>query len=67
MSPEQLSRYSDSLQAAPSGDRIPMEASYFEPVQTGPEAHQSSCTMKTGSFQGVKWPQRFVHHRLLSR
>ena len=33
-------------------DRIPVGA----PVQTGPEAHSASCTMGTGSFQGVKRP-----------
>jgi hypothetical protein len=26
----------------------------FPPVQTGPGAHPSSCTMGTGSFPGVK-------------
>ena len=26
----------------------------FPPVQTGPGAHQASCTMGTGSFPGVK-------------
>ena len=26
----------------------------FPPVQTGPGAHSASCTMGTGSFQGVK-------------
>jgi len=26
----------------------------FPPIQTGPRAHPASCTMGTGSFQGVK-------------
>jgi len=26
------------------------------PVRTGPEAHPTSCTVGTGSFQGVKRP-----------
>jgi hypothetical protein len=29
-------------------------ARFSAPVQTGPEAHPASCTMGTGSFQGVK-------------
>ena len=31
-----------------------MEARFFAPVQTGPEAHPASCKMGTGSFPGVK-------------
>jgi len=30
------------------------EARFSAPVQTGPGAHPASCTMGTGSFQGVK-------------
>ena len=29
-------------------------ARFSAPVQTGPEAHPVSCTMGTGSFQGVR-------------
>ena len=29
-------------------------AKFSAPVQTGPGAHTASCTMGTGSFQGVK-------------
>jgi len=29
-------------------------ARFSAPVQTGPGAHPASCTMGTGSFQGVK-------------
>ena len=52
--PQQLSRYSDWLRAGRSGDRIPVEARFSAPVQTGPGAHPASCTMGTGSFPGIK-------------
>ena len=42
------------LQAGRSGDRIPVEARFSAPVQTGPGAHPVSCTMGTGSFPRVK-------------
>jgi hypothetical protein len=32
------------------GDRIPVGATFFAPVQTGPGAHPASCTMGTGSL-----------------
>ena len=50
----QFSRYSDWLRAGRSGDRIPVEARFSVPVQTGPGAHPASCKMGTGSFSGVK-------------
>jgi hypothetical protein len=56
--PEQLSRYSDSLRAGRSWDRIPVGARFSAPVQTGPGAHPASCTMGTGYFPGVKRPGR---------
>jgi len=37
-----------------SGDRIPVEARFSAPVQTGPGAHPAFCTMGTLSFPGVK-------------
>jgi len=37
-----------------SGDRIPVEARFSAPVQTGPGAHPASCTRGTRSFPGVK-------------
>ena len=50
----QRSRYSDWLRAGRSRDRIPVEARFSAPVQTGPGAHPASCTKGTGSFPGVK-------------
>ena len=47
-------RYSDSLRAGRSGDRIPVGARSFAPIQTGPGAYPASYTMGTGSFPGVK-------------
>jgi hypothetical protein len=48
------SRYSDSLQAGRFGGRIPVEARFSTPVQTGPGAHPASCTIgQGGSFPGL--------------
>jgi hypothetical protein len=49
-----LSFYSDWLRAGRSGDRIPVERD-VPPIQTGPGAHPTSCTMGTDSFLGVKY------------
>jgi hypothetical protein len=49
-----LSRHSDWLRAGRSGDRIPVEARFSAPVQTGPGAHPASCTIGTGSFPRVE-------------
>ena len=49
-----LIQYSDWLRAGWSGDRIPVGARFSAPVQTGSGAHQASCTVGTGAFQGVK-------------
>jgi hypothetical protein len=57
-----VGRDSDSLRAGRSGDRIPVEARFSAPVQTGPGAYPASCTMVTGSFRGVKRPERGVDH-----
>ena len=35
-----------------SGDRMPVGARISTPVQSGPEAHPTSCTMGNGSFPG---------------
>jgi hypothetical protein len=42
------------LRAGRSGDRIPVEAKFSAPVQTGPGAQLASCTLGTGSFPGVE-------------
>jgi hypothetical protein len=55
-------RYSDSLRAGRSEDRISVRARYSAPIQISPGAHPASCTMGTGSFPGVKWPGRGVDH-----
>jgi hypothetical protein len=47
-------RYRDWLRAGRFGDRIPVWARFSVPVQTVPGAHPASCTMGTGSFQGVE-------------
>jgi hypothetical protein len=60
--PGWFSRYSDSLQAGRSGVRNPLAVRFSAPVQTGPGAHPTSYTMGTGSFPGVKRPERGVDH-----
>ena len=60
--PRYLNRYSDSLRAGRSGDRIPVRAGFSAPVQTGPGAHPASYTIGTGSFPGVKRPGRGFDH-----
>jgi hypothetical protein len=42
------------LRAGRSEDRIPVEARFSAPVQTGLGAHPASYTMGTGSFPGVE-------------
>jgi hypothetical protein len=56
----------DWLRAERCGDRIPVEARFSAPVQTGPGAHPASCTMGTGSFLGVNRPGRGVDNLLPS-
>jgi hypothetical protein len=43
-----VGRYSDSLRAGQSGDRIPVRSKFSVPVQAGPGAHPGSYTMHTG-------------------
>jgi hypothetical protein len=58
--------YSDSLQAGQSGNGIPVGTGSSAPVQTGPGFHPTSYRMATGSFPGLKGPERDVdtHHHL---
>ena len=55
-----------SYRVGQSGDRIPVEARFSAPVQTGPEAHPASRTMGTGSYQRVKRPGSGFYHPPLS-
>ena len=55
-----LSRYSDSLRAGWSGNRIPVQPRFSASFQTDPGAHPASCTMGTGSFPGANRPGRGV-------
>ena len=43
-----------------------MGSRFSAPVQTSPGVHPASYTMGTGSFPGVKWPERRVDHPLPS-
>ena len=56
--PRQLSRYSDSLRAARSGNRIPVGAGFSAPAQSGSEAHPAPYNMATSSSPGVRRPGR---------
>ena len=51
--PGSRSRYSDSLRAGRSGDRIPVMARFYTPVQTGPGAHPASCKWVPDLSRGV--------------
>jgi hypothetical protein len=59
--PGWLSRYSDSLRAGRSSDRMPVGASFPHPSRPVPGPTPSS-TMGTGSFSGTKRPKRGVDH-----
>jgi len=62
--PRKRSRYSDSVRAGRSGDRILMGATLSAPDQTGSGLHPDFNTKGTGSFPGVKRPGRDVDHPL---
>jgi hypothetical protein len=44
------------------GNESRLGARFSAPVQTGPGVHPALHTMGTGSFSGVKWPERDVDH-----
>jgi len=48
------------------GNRIPVLESFYEPVQTVPEAHPATCTIGTESFTGVKRPENGPDHPFTS-
>ena len=57
------SRYSDSLRARRSGDRIPVRARFSAPIQTGPGDQPSLVFSRYRvSFPGLKQPGRGVNH-----
>jgi hypothetical protein len=56
------SRYSDLVRAGRYGNRIPAQARFSAPVQTGRGANSASDTVGTGSFPGVKRPWHDVDH-----
>ena len=66
LEPRERSRYSDSLRVGRSGNRIPVGARFFAPIQTDSEDHPPSCTMGTGSFPGARRPGRGADHPLPS-
>ena len=57
-----LIRYSNSLRIGRSGDRIPIKARFFAPVQTGPWGPHSLLCSYCQVFQAVKRPGRDVDH-----
>jgi hypothetical protein len=60
LEPGYLSRYSVSLRARQSGDRIPLGARFSAPVQNGPGVQPTSYTMGNVSFPEVKRPGRSI-------
>ena len=65
--PGQLSRHSYWTRAGQSGDRIPVEARFSAPVQTGPGAQSASCAMGIRFHLGSKRPGSGVPtHRYLA-
>jgi hypothetical protein len=58
--------YSDSLQSTKSGNLMQVQARFSTPDQTGRVAKPAPYTMDTGSFPGVRRPERDLNHHLLS-
>jgi len=50
------------LRAGRSGDRILVAVGFSATVQTGSGTNPASYTTGTGSFPGVKWPERGADH-----
>ena len=44
------------------GDGIPFRARFSLPIQTSHQVHPDSCTVGTGSFPGIKRPDRGADH-----
>jgi hypothetical protein len=60
--PGWLSRFSDSIRAGRYGDPVLDGARFSTPVRTGPEFHQYSYTVGTGSFPELERPGHVVDH-----
>jgi len=59
--PGWLSRYSDSLRAVRSGDRIPLGRDFPHPFRLALGSTHSPIKWATGTFAGVKYPRRGVN------
>ena len=60
--PGQHSQYSHSLRGGRSGDRMPVEARFFTPIQTNPGVHPASYPMSARLFWGIKQPGCGINH-----
>ena len=60
--PGWLSRYSDSLRAGKSGDRIPVGARFSAPIQPAPTPTQPPVQLAPGLSRGKGGRGRGVNH-----